>query len=239
MEIIEAEKKKEFLRMANYLHNLFMNNNIWYSLAFGSMLGAIRHNGFIPWDNDFDIYIKINDMKKVRTLIANHSLPETIFRTRGINHCTSSHDFLLSTKIDNCCLDIYPLIGVPRENNKRIIFSYICYFADMAFRHKHVNIMKCFPKNRIKATIVKMCTQIIPDSIIERFFQKIESKYEMSNAVYVKSVCGVFAPHDCFLREFLDHRVMHKFEDSSFMILEEYDSYLKTIYGDYMTPKMY
>lgn len=232
------EQKKEFLRMATYLHNLFMDNDVWYCLAFGSLLGAIRHNGFIPWDRDFDIHIKVNDMTKIRSLIVNHPLPETFFQIRGRNHCTSSHDSLISTRIDGCGLDIYQFIGVPLEKSKRIIFCYICYLADMAFRHKHVKIQKCLPQNRIKASIVKACTQIVPDSFIEYIYKRIESKYRIQNSKYVRSLSSN-GTNDCILGAFLERRIMHRFEDTSFMILQDYDCYLRAIYGDYMTPRIY
>ena len=70
MDEIKKEKKhdilqtenlrilKEFIRICN-------ENNIWYCLSAGTMLGAVRHNGFIPWDRDVDVYIKIKDVPKV------------------------------------------------------------------------------------------------------------------------------------------------------------------------------
>lgn len=239
MKDMAEEKKQEYLRMANYLHGLFMDNDVWYCLALGTMLGAVRHNGFIPWDFDFDIHIKVIDMDRARNLIISHPLPGTFLEMRGINHCTNSHDCLISTRIDNCGMDIYQLIGAPEGERMRTVFAFVCWFLEMAFRHKHININRCHPKNRVKARMVKWCTKIVPDSMIELIYKKLESIYDFSSSIYVKAFGCPYAPHDCFLHEFLDRRMMHEFEDSTFMILQDYDSYLTTMYGDYMTPKKY
>lgn len=48
-----------------------MNNNIKYSLAYGSMIGAVRHHGFIPWDDDVDIFIVREEYQKLKSIFAH------------------------------------------------------------------------------------------------------------------------------------------------------------------------
>ena len=54
-EISQIELKKLLIDMLQDIHNFCEKNNIIYSVAFGTLLGAVRHKGFIPWDDDIDI----------------------------------------------------------------------------------------------------------------------------------------------------------------------------------------
>lgn len=232
-------QKEELLRMGVYLRDLLEKNNVWHCLAFGSMLGAVRHNGFIPWDTDLDFHINITDRDRVRELIINNPPADAYLRVRGQNHTTESHDLLISKKVKKCHVDIYQLIGVPDNSKKRKVFCYLCYLCDMAFRHKHIRISDCLEKNRKKAFVVKALMQIIPDLFIEFIYRKLETQYDFNKSKYIKSLCSVYVPHDCLRRDLMKATFHHDFEEYSFLIPKHYDYYLKHMYGDYMTPKRY
>ena len=54
--------------LLNYVINLFESNNIRYYLGFGSLLGAIRHGGFIPWDDDVDLFVPRPDFERFKEI---------------------------------------------------------------------------------------------------------------------------------------------------------------------------
>ena len=60
--------QKNLLTIMDICHDICKNNNIKYSLIGGSMLGAVRHQGFIPWDDDIDIIMNFKDFLKFKKI---------------------------------------------------------------------------------------------------------------------------------------------------------------------------
>ncbi|AWH89653.1 LicD family protein [Limnobaculum parvum] len=67
LEIIQ----KEMLRIALYFHEFCQDNNLKYAICGGTLLGAIRHHGFIPWDDDFDVFMPREDFNRFQELWKN------------------------------------------------------------------------------------------------------------------------------------------------------------------------
>lgn len=61
--------QRKLLALLKEFHGFCINNGIKYSLDWGSLLGTIRHKGFIPWDDDLDIMVDRDNYEKIRSLI--------------------------------------------------------------------------------------------------------------------------------------------------------------------------
>lgn len=73
-EIIFEERKQIQLQMLIEVDEFCRKHKIRYSLAYGTLIGAIRHKGFIPWDDDVDIMMPLPDMLKFRDLFKSETM---------------------------------------------------------------------------------------------------------------------------------------------------------------------
>ena len=130
------EIENELLKMLSIFHNLCMDNNLRYSLAAGTLLGAIRHHGFIPWDDDVDVMMPRADFERLKML--EYKLPNG-FRFSDFGSFGSGFRLpylkLINTSIraqedvwegvieEYLWIDIFPLDKIPSDEtlNRKII----------------------------------------------------------------------------------------------------------------------
>lgn len=214
--------------------------DIWYSLAFGTVLGAVRHKGFIPWDSDADVAIKLEDVERFRQAFNRHK-PEGIkLRNHDEEKCnTKSHDILIFEKeqaFSDLHLDVYPLVGAPNDKDKQKKVWKRNFFMDRFFRSKYVNLKDCLEENRRKVFFVKLIDKFIPDSFIKSNIRKREREYSVETSEYLTCLAAPYLPVP---KKSWDSVTLMPFEDTEFNVPGNWDLYLKSLYGDYMTPRKY
>lgn len=232
--------QEENLRILGAFVEICKKHNIWYSLAYGTMLGAVRHNGMIPWDRDVDIYVQITDVPLIRDILDKELPPNCRYMKRGVTKgYSSSHELLESTRVTNAHLDIYPLVGAPSDPKLQESFTKRTYYLRKILKSKYVNIRHCLPKNRPMVLVAKVIDCFISDKRIEKIYSELENMYDYNSAEYVVSLANYGKASNCVKKEILMDTEEHVFENLQCSIPKEYDTYLTQIYGDYMTPKKY
>lgn len=232
--------QKENLRLLKSFIERCETYNIWYSLAYGTMLGAVRHNGFIPWDRDVDVYIQLTDIPRVREIFEKDLPDNSRYLARGITKkYTSTHELLESTIVRGAHLDMYPLVGAPAEEKAQAKFTRNIFYLRKILKSKHIDISMCLPKNRNMVRIAKFIDLFISDSAIEKIYKKYETMYDYGTSEYVVALANYGKASNCVKKSVLMDTMKHVFEDLNCSIPKDYDSYLTRIYGDYMTPKKY
>lgn len=240
------EMRKIQMDILLYIHQFCIDNNIQYSLAWGIMLGAIRHKGYIPWDDDIDIMMT---------------------RPEYDRFCKLFHDDHDIYKLYDVHTDkkwIYPFAKISDERTVRVeksaldeigmnidIFP-IDYYADsyeeamkalkrMKFWRKIyvVKILRSYTgMSLLKNIIYHLCK--IPCSLIS--LKYVLKKFDEISCIYAKdktTYCGflVEANGSALLKsDLFDSYTDYKFENLVFKGIKDYNYYLKTTYGDYMTP---
>lgn len=234
------EIHKDLLELLKSFKNVCDKEGIWYTLAFGTVLGAVRHKGFIPWDSDADVVIRLSDVDRFRKAFNKHKPAGILLKDHDNElHNTKSHDILYFEKeraFSDLHLDVYPLVGAPSDKDKQKKIWKRNYFIDRFFRSKYVNLADCLEENRRKVFFVKLIDKIIPDSFIKSNIRKREREYDVETSEYLTCLAAPYLPVP---KRSWDTVTLMPFEDTEFYVPGNWDLYLKSLYGDYMTPRKY
>lgn len=232
----------KLLKLLKFVDNICREENIPYSLAGGTLLGAVRHNGFIPWDDDADVVMTRENFNKFRSVcdkyLANSEF--TMFnhdRVDGIAY-KQAQDFN-GALVDGgyLCCDIFTLDNVPDDDRafKKQVFG-LKKLQGMMKRGK-----TDWKKYDLKGKILVFGTLVLgmftSKKRMLKKYTELSVKYNniatkrkfISNDVY--SMFDI--PYD---NEILADTVYHDFETEKFPIFSHYDKMLTLMYGDYMTP---
>lgn len=233
----------ELLRILDYIDTTLRSHHIWYSLAYGTVLGAVRENGFIPWDKDADVYLKITQLDQARKVLRDN-IPDYLEYVDGSVDNVNVFDNIKSKKYGELAeVDLYILVGAPNIDGwsvkklkrlllrNRILVKLTCA--------KSASVKKLGKKYKvIPFLIIKGIMHLIPNSVIRDYIKKKELQYSYINSKYCMSLVSYDSLGDIRKKEIVDNVIDHIFEGRQFKIPKEYDAYLRGEYGDdYMTPK--
>lgn len=227
--------------------------DIFYSLSFGTVLGAVRHNGFIPWDDDIDVCVMRSDYNKLidsfqkenddrykiicTEVDPSYSLPHMkVIDTKTILYQEGRrNNYQLGIWIDVLVLDNVPDDEKERSQFLRKLDKYQKLWTLLEYQpSRGKRKLRSYPKEvyrRLKAFVYRYDSR--------KCARKLEQLAKKYQSVETKEV-GVlsFFPYDrnksIFTREFIIDTTLHQFEREVFPIPKDYDTYLTKIYGKYM-----
>lgn len=232
------------LKLLTAFRDICEAEDIWYSLGYGSVLGAVRYKGFIPWDTDADVLIMLPDKERFREAFQKHKPVGIGLKCHDkVDRCLQSHDTLLFEKEDGekaIVLDIYPLVGAPSDKKSQKKFTKVSFYQDRIIRSKYVDITKCKKKNVPLVLGAKILTSFIPNDVLRRNIYNREHRFDFVNANYLVPLVNYGKADNCIRKEVFNDTIEVPFEDTTFKIPKDWDTYLRSIYGsDYMIPKVY
>ena len=230
------EKQEILLSMIKDIDLLFTQNDIAYSLCGGTLLGAVRENGFIPWDDDIDIMVNRQDYNKIVALFSslgdstNYCLRRYLWIDR-IQRKDDSREGLFADTIDVFVMDNCPDNEIVRKL-KVVLIKML------------QGMMKVDHDLGNQSSFYKAClliTRIMGKPFSEerkfKWYHRIAQIGNRKKTKYMTGYTDLFKLLSLrYSGKLFDAIARHKFEDIELPITSEYDSYLSTQYGDYMTP---
>lgn len=239
--------QEKLLDMFLWFHNYCIDNNITYYAAGGTVIGAARHNGFIPWDDDIDIVIPRKDYNRLIKLF-----PEKVDHYYLESPYSENKDFLYSyTKLYDTnttlierghikCkrgvyIDIFPLDGIGTTYNEAIKNFRKVDLVNMFLRARTYAIRK---ESRLYKNLSILLLRCIPSVLVNNKKLSIYVDY-LANSInndqvdYVANLMGAYREKEIVKKELFGKPVLHNFENISIFIPERYDEYLSKLYGDW------
>ena len=254
-ELCSTEIKKRLLILLSEFSSFCEKNNLTYSLYAGTALGAIRHKGFIPWDDDIDvcmpradyqrfieIYKNSDKFKLLSPKLLKYYYPfSKLVDNKTYSYCDDTNDKF------GIFIDIFPLdlVDVQQaEKLKKYLFSFSC--ADLAFRIPNINSIysKC-KKTHPKSAFIHVLFFYLRKVIMRRIRLRINKLRAMLFYRNDKlecarfgdtNFCNLYFANHIYSLHIFDNLIKVDFENKKFYIFENYDEYLTYCYGDYMIP---
>ncbi len=240
-EVSFEESQTICLQILKFFDSFCRENHIVYSLGEGTLLGAVRHKGFIPWDDDIDLLMERSELEKFLSLYK--AGPYDVFVPGehkdwwcGVVRLTDPQTSLV---FDNPAdghhglwIALTPVDHAPDAENdwnaikrKRIFWKTLCCYKVEAIKH---------PKS-LKGRLGKFVSRFLSIKWLNKQYVNTLSSF---NSVETKRRMKIRLKGDplLFPAEIMSEYTELEFEGQKFMAISHYDEYLRIMYGDYMTP---
>jgi lipopolysaccharide cholinephosphotransferase len=234
--------------------SIIKENKLSYFMLGGTLLGAVRHKGFIPWDDDIDIGMPREDYE-IFLEKAKNSLPDNL-QIRHFKEDLSYNNYF--SKVENknfvfkqndtienkesfLWIDVFPLDGMPSGEIKKKLHMFRLLFRRLLLQYskfkRGVDIKKS--RSLLEKILIK-CGYVITKCVVldtgKQLFaiDSLLKKYPYSTSKIIVNFMGAYKFKEMFPKNYYNDGSLYKFEDIELYGPLEYDKILSQMYGDYM-----
>ena len=240
LKLIEIELLRCFIGVCEKLE-------INYFVIGGTLLGAVRHKGFIPWDDDIDVGLKREDFelfrKKAPELLNDYIFMQDIYTDKNvpisfIKLRDNRHLFLekaVSTFAINqgVYIDVFPLDYYPESKIKQLYFNIKNNIYIQRVNLEFPDIIKSHTRSR--RVYDRLLKFIFPDyRKVVAYRDGLYKKQSKQATKYICNYCGAWGKREIVPSFYFDRYIYLDFEDLKVKAPKDFDNYLKHIYGEYM-----
>lgn len=232
------------LDMLKVFHSICIENKLRYYAVGGTLLGAVRHKGFIPWDDDIDLAMPRSDFEKFIE-IAHEVLPANLGLYRSklnlntlqlVNNKTCVKKGKIETPI---YLDIFPFDGYPSKKINNIIYKYKILFRRMMCKLSVINWLSDRDRGTLENLIVFLGKLFKTNKLLNsdkqlNKLQELIKNYSYDTSFLVGNILGRYREREIVEKRIIGMGKLLIFEDTKIFVPDDYSKYLTKIYGDYM-----
>lgn len=248
---IEDIKKLSF-EVLCAVRDVCEKNKISYSLTGGTLLGAVRHKGFIPWDDDIDIMMPRPDYDRFIQIVKNGDYEFNLMSAEicgdvyGYPFAKACHKDTIIKENETqsegielgVYVDIFPVDGMGKKYKTAKLRCMMFQFlhglkitSNWTSYHKS-KLRKWYyePFRYVCYLISKILSRKVIDTMLDRFVRK--KKFAESH--YAGRMVGDFGSKEIMKKTLFESKIKVEFEGEMFDAVADYDTFLTGLYGDYM-----
>ncbi len=258
--MIEPQRNESLAKLQNIelktlkqIKRICEAENIRYFIIGGTLIGALRHEGFIPWDDDVDIGIPRSDYNRF-VKVAKSYLPDN-YEVRTMDS-SRTYKCYYTRVVDNnmkilwdhgqykaeigVWTDVFPLDGLPSGKLRRKMHVFHLNFIKALYKFTQIdNVSTNVRRSRIEQALIRfaMITRIGKlfngDKLLKKLDRTLQ-KYDFDKCEYMFNYSGCYKDREIAPRSFFDGVQTVRFEDALVAAPSGADGYLRNVYGDYM-----
>lgn len=255
-EMVEIQKTEEIQALLYDLtkafHEICEKHNLYYVAFGGTMLGAVRHQAFIPWDDDIDVCMPRKDYEKFCEIAAEQyadkyvlkKYPQENYIYDYAKFCMKDSrliEYDLRKKLSELMLyiDVFPVDGYPQPDEEAAHFKKLKHYnkarCNGCYRALITNVWWKKPYAAIKFLKFLPYRIIGPQHFVEKAIEE-SKKYDFDASEYVSMQGAGWNEKGKLAKETFLNRKLYPFGDIEIWGISDYHEHLTRLYGDYMTP---
>ena len=246
-EILLDEKKSLMLSIMDEIDSYCREHNIEYFLVGGTLLGAVRHKGFIPWDDDMDIGLPRKDYNRLISEFKSKSGNVQIVHYKSATHykwasAKAYDNRTVLIELDDkknttgVFIDIFPFDGIigDKKTAQKEVLNKKRWKDILTLKHLRIDKKRSKYKNLV--VLLGRLFYLIPDKyLIKQINAGDNNPIAFEDCKYICNFTGAWGIRELTKSKNFISTIDAEFEGRKYRIPIGYDDYLKTVYGEYMT----